>query len=217
MPENLSDEEDMSNEEQERAEEKPDLSQKLKKKIKNLQQQLRRSKSKLNSMSNLIFHLQEKFVISTKQAGILHAAFDNLHLSFFKNTNTNVKRKPSGRRYDDQVKEFALTLYFYSPKAYKYARSIIPLPNPSCLHKLSSSVNCEPGFFDEAFNALESEVSRDAIKKDCCMIIDAMAIRKQTIYESKNDCYAHIGYRGACISSCWSKKPLEMPYRLLPH
>ena len=100
-----------------------------------------------------------------------------------------MRRKPSGRRYDDQVKEFALTLYFYSPKAYKYVRSIIPLPNPSSLRKLTSSVNCEPGFFEEAFNALASEVTRDVINKDCCMIIDAMAIRKQTIYEPKQDCF----------------------------
>jgi hypothetical protein len=37
---------------------------------------------------------------------------------------------------------------------------------------------------------LASEVSRDAIKKDCCLIIDAMAIRKQTIWDPKKDCYA---------------------------
>ena len=130
-------------------------------------------------MSNLISHLQKKLVISSEQAGILHAAFENLQLSLFKNTKTNVKRKPSGRRYDDQMQEFALTLYFYSPKAYKYVRSIILLPNPSSLRKWSSSVNCEPGFSEEAFNTLASDVSRDATKKDCCMIIHAMAIRKQ--------------------------------------
>ena len=189
MTENLAEGQDLNDNEQEEAEEKPDLSQKLRQKIKNLQQKLRRSKNKLDNMGNLISHLQEKLVISSEQAGILHASFDNLQLSLFKNTKKNAKRKPSGRRYDDQVKEFALTLYFYSPKAYKYVRSIIPLPDPSSLRGWSSSVNCEPGFSEEAFNALASEVSRDAIKKDCCMIIDAMAIRKQTVYEPKNDRY----------------------------
>ena len=72
----------------------------------------------------------------------------------------------SARRHDDRAKEFALTLYFYSAKAYKYVRSIIPLPHPSWLRKWSSSVNYETGFSKEAFTALEREVSREAIKRD---------------------------------------------------
>jgi len=34
--------------------------------------------------------------------------------------NENVE--PKGRRYHDDVKKFAITLYFYSPKAYNYVR-----------------------------------------------------------------------------------------------
>ena len=136
-------------------------------------------------MANLISHLQEKLVISSEQAGILHAAFDNLQFFLFQNTKNNVTSAPSARRYHDQVKEFALTLYFYSAKAYKYVRSIIPLPHPSLLRKWLSSVN----FSKEAFTALESKVSKKAIKRDCCLIIDAMSIRKQTVWEPKNDRY----------------------------
>ena len=184
-----------STDEEEKPEEKPDLQQKLRQKIKNLQRRaklkLRRSKKKLEGiyMANLISHLQEKLVISSEQAGILHAAFDNLQFSLFQNTKNNVTSAPSARRYDDQVKEFALTLYFYSAKAYKYVRSIIPLPHPSLLRKWLSSVNYEPGFSKEAFTALESKVSNEAIKRDCCLIIDAMSIRKQTVWEPKNDRY----------------------------
>ena len=71
-------------------EEEPDLKQKLRQKIKNLQQKLRRSKKKLENMASLISYLQEKFVISSEQAGILHATFDNLQFSLFKNTKNNV-------------------------------------------------------------------------------------------------------------------------------
>jgi hypothetical protein len=78
-------------------------------------------------MKDLILHLQEKLVISTEQAGILHAAFDNLQLSIFQNAKDNLSSTPTGRRYSDEVKESALTLYFYSPKAYRYVRCIIPL------------------------------------------------------------------------------------------
>ncbi|CAB4025793.1 THAP domain-containing 9, partial [Paramuricea clavata] len=109
-------------------------------------------------MKDLILHLQEKLVIITERAGIVHAAFENLQLSFFQNAKDNLSSTPTGRRYSDEVKEFALTLYFYSPKAYpRYVRSMIPLPSQSLLRNWSSSVNCEPGFFKEAFTALASE------------------------------------------------------------
>lgn len=94
-------------------------------------------------MESIITHLHKKLIISTEQAGILHAAFDNLQLSVFQDAKENLTCAPTARRYSDEVKEFALTLYFYSPKAYRYVRSIIPLPNPSLLRKWSSSVNCE--------------------------------------------------------------------------
>ena len=144
-------------------------------------------------------------------SSILHRAFDNLQLSLFKNTKDNLTSKPTARRYSDDIKEFALTLYFYSPKAYRYVRSIIPLPNPSLLRKWSSSLECEPGFFKEAFTALASEASSAPIKKDCFLIIDAMSIRKQTIWEPKNDHYAgFVDYgNGMAISEDQDTLPSE--------
>ena len=72
QPEDQSQKE-LTNQEEE-PEEEPDLKQKLRQKIENLQQKLRRSKKKLENMASLISHLQEKFVISSEQAGILHAS-----------------------------------------------------------------------------------------------------------------------------------------------
>ena len=118
------------------AEEKRDeLGKKQRQKIRNLQQQLRRTKQKANTMGEVIKTLQEKLVISSKEAEALHSTFESTHLEFLYNFKENLKSKPSGRRYSDEIKEFALTLYFYSPKAYKYVRSIIPLPNPSLIRK----------------------------------------------------------------------------------
>ncbi len=101
--------------------------------IRNLQQQLRCTKQKANTMDEVIKTLQEKLVISSKEAEALHSTFKNTHLEFLYNFKENLKSKPCGRRYSDEIKEFALTLYFYSTKAYKYVCSIIPLPNPSLI------------------------------------------------------------------------------------
>ena len=97
---------------------------------------------------------------------------------------------PCGRRYTDDIKEFSLTLHYYSPKAYEYVRSILPLPNPSLIRKWSSSVNCEPGFLDEPFESLKVDVEEKSERKDCSLIIDAMSIRKQTLLEPNKERYS---------------------------
>ena len=162
----------------------------LKANVRNLQQQLRRCKTKLSNMSDIINNLQDNLVIKTEIADRLHKSFDKLQLSIFHNAKNNTMTSPSGKRYTDDIKEFSLTLYYYSPKAYEYVRSIIPLPNPSLIRKWSSSVNCEPGFLDEAFDSLKVDVEENPERKDCSLIIDAMSIRKQTLLEPNKERYS---------------------------
>ena len=187
--ENLSPPEKISKTES--AEEKRDeLQARLRHKIRNLQQQLRRSKQKLKTMNEVFKVLEEKSLITPKEAEGLQSTFENRHFQFLFNFKQNLKAAPSGRRYPDEIKEFALTLYFYSPKAYKYVRSIIPLPNQSLIKKWSSSFKCEPGFIEEAFTSLSDLISGAPINNDCCLVIDAMSIRKQTLWDAENDRYS---------------------------
>ena len=120
--------------------------------------------------------LEEKSLITSKEAEGLQSTVENKHLQFLYKFNKNLKVAPSGRRYPDEVKELALTLYFYSLRAYKYVRSIIPLPNQSLIKKWSSSFKCEPGFIEEAFTSLSDMISASPVNKDCCLVLDAMSI-----------------------------------------
>ncbi len=115
--------------------ERPELQNKLKRRIKSLQQQLRRTKARQQTMSDVIHELQQKQIVSPEDAEMMHAKFDEIQLSIFRDTKNNVSCAPCGRRYSDVVKEFASTLNYYSPKAYQYVRSIVPLPNPSLIRK----------------------------------------------------------------------------------
>ena len=56
---------------------------KLKSKIRNLQQQLRRSKKKMTKMADIINDLQQNLIINSEVAEELHTAFDKLQLSLF--------------------------------------------------------------------------------------------------------------------------------------
>ena len=88
-------------------------------------------------------------------------------------------------------------------------RSIIPLPNPSLIRKWSSSIKCEPGFFREAFASLSHGVRSSPDKKDCCLIIDAMSIRKQTIWNQEKDQYSGFVDYGGAIPNTSDTLPSE--------
>jgi hypothetical protein len=213
--------EDSENKENDR----PALEDTLKRKIRSLQQQLRRKKAKQQTMADVIHELQQKQIIEQDDAEVMHSKFDGVQLSIFRDTKSNVSCVPCGRRYSDPVKEFATTLHYYSPKAYQYVRSILPLPNPSLIRKWSSVLECDPGFVKEAFESLGKEASTSSEKKDCFLVIDAMSTRKQSLWDPKQDKYVgFVDYgsivsektrysriRSGCIFIGWSTKPLEMP------
>lgn len=80
------------------AEERRDeLQKKLKHRIKELQQQLRRSKKKAKTMGEVIKTLEEKLVIDSKEAECLCSTFKNTHLEFLYNFRDNVNASPSAR------------------------------------------------------------------------------------------------------------------------
>ena len=58
-----------------------------------------------------------------------------------------------------------------------------PWPQPSLIRKWSSVVECNPGFFKESFESMKKEALVSPEKKDWYLIIDAMAIRKQTLWD----------------------------------
>ena len=82
-----------------------------------------------------------------------------------------------------------LTFHFYTPKAYEYVRTILPLPHESLIKKWSSVVECEPGFIRESFESLQKDIAKCPEKRDCYLIVDAMSTRKQMLYDSTQDKY----------------------------
>ena len=172
----------------------------LERKVKTLQQRVRRRNVKIKNMTQLIDELKEKLLIKTEEASLLHNNFDGLQLSMFRNTLQNAQRLKQGKRYTETVKEFAITLYFYSPRAYNFVRGLLSLPHPSMIRKWSASIDCEPGFISEAFHSLAKIIESSPEKKDCALMLDGMAIRKQVIYDPKKDQYVgFINYGGAVV------------------
>lgn len=53
---------------------------------------------------------------------MLLSMFEGISSDIFKNQIKNAARKAKGRRYTNEIKQFALTLHYYSPKAYAFCK-----------------------------------------------------------------------------------------------
>lgn len=60
--------------------------------------------------------------------------FDGLPQEIVSNMLKNKNKNATNRRYSKIINEFALTLYFYSPKVYEYARYEFAFTHASALH-----------------------------------------------------------------------------------
>nr|CAH7746620.1 unnamed protein product [Callosobruchus chinensis] len=91
---------------------------------------------------------------------------------------------PSTQTYDPALRSFALTLSFYSPRAYNFVRSTFnkSLPHLSTISKWYRSVDGSPGFHQEALLALKlkNEYALSQNKSVYCnLVLDEMYIRRQ--------------------------------------
>jgi hypothetical protein len=125
--------------------------------------------------------------MKTIQSQNLTANFGHMTRDLFKNEWKN-RIKSTGSRYSEEIKQFAISLHFYSPKAYKFVRKSLHLPNPSTIRSWASSIDCEPGFLNNVIKHLQNTLEYD--NKDCIILIDEMAIKKEVLWDVKNKKFA---------------------------
>jgi len=120
------------------------------KKLKILNQNVRRQEKKIKSMKAIILEL-DKNLIDDDASGILLDSF-----SKHQDLITNWAKKNLGqklpRKYSLQIRQFSLSLHFFSAKAYTYVRHQFNtiLTHPRTLSKWYSHLNAAPGFTLEA-------------------------------------------------------------------
>lgn len=99
-----------------------------------------------------------------------------------------IKRKLSGKKvpYSDELKKFAVTLQFYSSKAYTFVRKQFfdVLPHPRTLTKWYQGINGDPGFTKESFDILKLKVNENKIVISN-LVIDEMSIKDKIEFDGK--------------------------------
>lgn len=87
--------------------------------------------------------------------------------------------KTKGRRWSKEIKEFALSLYFHGPKAYRRISKVLCLPHPRSLRKWLAEVHMTPGIIPGVLVALKDAVKDWPLKDRVCIIMfDEMSLRQ---------------------------------------
>ena len=157
---------------------------KIKKKNQIIQNLRRKNIRKEKTIKGLILKLKQAKMLSEESGSSIISNFGHMTTEIFKNEAKN-KDHSSGSRYSDEIKEFAISLNFYSPRAYRFLRKSLCLPHPSTLRAWSASIECEPGFLKKPLLHI-ADLVKDG-QSDCIIIIDEMSIKKEVKWDPKNE------------------------------
>ena len=107
--------------------------------------------------------------ISQQSAEAFVQNLNKQYIDLFKN-QIKIASKSTGSRYDQAIKEFAITFHFYSPNGYIFIRKALCLPSPSTIRSWAASAETEPGFLLNLIHSLRDLIK--ATERDCVIILD---------------------------------------------
>ncbi len=141
----------------------------------------------MNSLTSVVSESKKEKLVSSDCASILETTFSGVPKELMKRL---VTQKKNAGAYPKELRSFAMTLKFYSAKAYKYVRNSfdLGLPHPLVISSWYNAMDGEPGFTKEALTALKAKVlaaKRDGQKVICALMLDEMSIRKHVQWDGK--------------------------------
>lgn len=157
---------------------------------KNLKEQLRRRNARVSTLTDMLELLKRNSLLEETVESICSTNFQkNLPFELFVNEIDNASRSNTNKRYSEEIKQFCLTLQFYSPKAYDFLRQRSTLPDPSTIRRWLSTRECKPGILTEVIKYLKENSSKKEFRylKDVALVYDAMSIRSGRWYCRKED------------------------------
>jgi len=161
------------------------------KKLKLAQQCNRRLCDRVTSVQCLLSELKSKQLLSEQAAGMLSSSFGESALALVSRCLNKTSQSP-GVVYPAELRSFALSLHFYSAKAYDFVRNQFSncLPHPKTLSRWYSCITGDPGFHTDTFAALKCMADSRDQPVICSMMMDEVAIRKELDWDGNK----FIGY-----------------------
>ncbi|GBN01078.1 hypothetical protein AVEN_34048-1, partial [Araneus ventricosus] len=152
--------------------------------IRKLRQENKRLKKRVATLNSMLSELKEKKMISDYASAVLKLSLPGAAVEFI----NRLEMPNSKEKYPPELKAFALTLNFYSTKAYNYVRKTFEcnLPHPTTLRKWYQSINGSPGFTGEAFSSLKvkaEEAEKKSTTIKCALMVGEIAIKKHVEWD----------------------------------
>lgn len=138
------------------------------KKLKVLQQTLRRANKKIADLKTIIVQLKNQNLFTDDASDILLDSF-GMHKNLITNWSKKNLNKKVPKKFSPAVRQFALSLYLFSAKAYNYVRKQFNtiLPHARTLSKWYSHVDAKPGFTNESLKNLALKVKFSSVLVIC--------------------------------------------------
>ena len=149
-----------------------------KKKLHNMNRVIERQKKTIRDLNSLITKLKDMRFLDQHALDLLNSVAAP-NKEFLMRQLSTASDITSQKSYSADLREFALTLHFYSPAAYSYIRGTFQssLPHPTTISRWYSKIDAEPGFTTESINALKEIVKSTPHKIICSLVMDEMALK----------------------------------------
>lgn len=150
----------------------------LRRQLYNNRQQLVQYKKKIETFDTILRSLKKKNLLSFEDLDIIEN-FSEWNKSLLNRQICTTKKLKVPRLYDPELRRFALTLHYYSPRGYNYVREKFNkcLPQAKTLSKWYTSINCEPGINFESLTLIKQRVQNSTYQLVGALMFDKMAIR----------------------------------------
>lgn len=133
---------------------------------------------------------KKKSLLNSEQAHLIDSNFGK-HKDLITNLIKKNTREKTPKRFSMELRKFAITLNFYSPKGYQFVRREFNsvLPHPRTLSKWYARVDAEPGFTQESLNTLTLVCKNSQYTIYCALTMDEIAIRKSIEFDCSHGKY----------------------------
>lgn len=121
-----------------------------------------RATMKLSKLKNILRRMKEDAIAQPEVIDHLEKVFCGTPLQFYERViyKNSAGKKKSTKQYSTDLRAFALSFHFYSPRAYAFVSEEfrLCLPHPRTLRSRYNVVKGDPGLTQESFSALQMKV-----------------------------------------------------------
>jgi hypothetical protein len=138
-----------------------------------------------NQLSHALELLKNEKLVSSEGISLMEERFSGFTESQIKVARTMLNKKGTkGVAFSPEMKDFAVTLFYYSPKAYDFVAKMFTLPAPRSIRRYVGAIDCHPGFQTAAFDYLQSHKG-DINYSEASLCIDGMSIKQLIQFDPK--------------------------------